>query len=152
MLLHNSPAFFGSQQTSSAQLSTLGDIWSDYTQCNQHRSIVYMVCSMMQSIVLSCPTALVWLNLGEGKSSFIQPGEYNRGGVSQAPWYKNLNSLLVYDFLFTYHLECIFFYWLRFFSFATPQHGVKYPIWISYPMNNWQQFMCWTIILPFNDK
>ena len=34
-----------------------------------------MVCSMMQSVVLSCPTALVWLNLGEGKSSFIQPGE-----------------------------------------------------------------------------
>lgn len=33
-----------------------------------------MLCSMIQSIVFACPTSLVWLNLGEGKSSFIQAG------------------------------------------------------------------------------
>ena len=67
-----------SAQTSSAAqvtaMCTLNDIWSDYIQCNQHRSITYMICSMLQTVVLACPSALVWLNMGEGKSTFIQSG------------------------------------------------------------------------------
>lgn len=42
--------------------------FSEFCNCPQHRSLLLCLSAIVQAIVMSCPSALVWHNLGEGKS------------------------------------------------------------------------------------
>ena len=55
--------------TSSAPPSTTLMAFTDYSNCPQHRSLLLNLCSIIQAVTISCPSALVWHNLGDGKSS-----------------------------------------------------------------------------------
>ncbi|KAL3848034.1 hypothetical protein ACJMK2_018917 [Sinanodonta woodiana] len=47
----------------------LAAVFTEYNNCPQHRGIVLSLSAILQIITLMCPSALVWNNLGEGKSS-----------------------------------------------------------------------------------
>ena len=49
--------------------SPLTAIFEEYTRCPQHRSLILTLCSILQTITVQCPGALVWHNLGEGKTN-----------------------------------------------------------------------------------
>ena len=49
--------------------SPLAAIFEEYTRCPQHRSLILTLCSILQTITVQCPGALVWHNLGEGKTN-----------------------------------------------------------------------------------
>lgn len=53
---------------SASQMSS-SSLFADYSNCPQHRSLLLSLCAIVQAVTLSCPSALVWHNLGEGKSS-----------------------------------------------------------------------------------
>ncbi|XP_071949352.1 mediator of RNA polymerase II transcription subunit 12-like protein isoform X1 [Antedon mediterranea] len=53
--------------------SSLSMIFSEFTNCAQHRPIVLFLSSIVQTVTLQCPSALVWINVGEAKNSNI-PG------------------------------------------------------------------------------
>ena len=36
---------------------------SEFKSCEQHRSLLIILCGIVQAITLKCPTALVWRNL-----------------------------------------------------------------------------------------
>ncbi|XP_038050746.1 mediator of RNA polymerase II transcription subunit 12-like protein isoform X3 [Patiria miniata] len=46
----------------------LAAIFAEYTSCPQHRPIIVGLSIILQHITLLCPSALVWINIGEGKS------------------------------------------------------------------------------------
>ncbi|XP_022102013.1 mediator of RNA polymerase II transcription subunit 12-like protein isoform X2 [Acanthaster planci] len=46
----------------------LAAIFAEYTSCPQHRPIVVGLSLILQTVALRCPSALVWINIGEGKS------------------------------------------------------------------------------------
>ena len=52
-----------------AQQNPLGAVFQQYSNCPQHRAIILSLSAVIQCITLECPTALVWNNLGEGRSS-----------------------------------------------------------------------------------
>ena len=53
---------------------TMSAAFVEYTNCPQHRSILLSLCAILQAIAIRCPGALVWHNLGEGKSNHILAG------------------------------------------------------------------------------
>jgi len=42
--------------------------FTEFCNCPQHRSLLLCLSAIVQAIVLSCPSGLVWHNLGDGKS------------------------------------------------------------------------------------
>ncbi|XP_065336450.1 mediator of RNA polymerase II transcription subunit 12 isoform X5 [Cloeon dipterum] len=58
-----------SPQTNSMQpsLSQINAAFKDYISCKHHRSVVLTFSTILQTVALECPTALVWNNLGEHK-------------------------------------------------------------------------------------
>lgn len=53
------------------QQNPLNTVFHQYISCPQHRGIIISLSAIVQFITLLCPTALVWNNLGEGKSSSV---------------------------------------------------------------------------------
>ncbi|XP_033637539.1 mediator of RNA polymerase II transcription subunit 12-like protein isoform X2 [Asterias rubens] len=51
------------------QQQPLAAIFAEYTSCPQHRPIIVGLSLILQTITLRCPSALVWINIGEGKSA-----------------------------------------------------------------------------------
>ena len=43
--------------------------FSEFCNCPQHRSLLLCLSAVVQAIVLSCSSSLVWHNLGDGKSA-----------------------------------------------------------------------------------
>ena len=63
-------------------------VFSEYTGCPQHRGLLLRLCTVLHNICLQCPTALVWNNIGEGKSpSFLNgsPLDYLPCATSALP-------------------------------------------------------------------
>jgi len=44
-------------------------VFTELCNCPQHRSLILGISAIIQAIVISCPGALVWHNLGDGKST-----------------------------------------------------------------------------------
>lgn len=53
------------------QPNPLNAVFQQYINCPQHRGIILGLSAIIQYITLLCPTALVWNNLGEGRSTHI---------------------------------------------------------------------------------
>ncbi|XP_063430577.1 mediator of RNA polymerase II transcription subunit 12-like protein isoform X5 [Mytilus trossulus] len=53
------------------QPNPLNAVFQQYINCPQHRGIILSLSAIAQYITLLCPTALVWNNLGEGRSTHI---------------------------------------------------------------------------------
>ncbi|XP_064639525.1 mediator of RNA polymerase II transcription subunit 12-like protein isoform X2 [Lineus longissimus] len=49
-------------------------IYNEYNNCSQHRSVILNLSAILQACVLQCPGALVWHNIGEGKSHSVWSG------------------------------------------------------------------------------
>ncbi|XP_054168464.1 mediator of RNA polymerase II transcription subunit 12-like protein isoform X2 [Oppia nitens] len=58
-------------QSSSAQLISC---FNELTDCSHHRNVILGLSVILQIITLDCPTALVWLNLGETKTALSLQG------------------------------------------------------------------------------
>lgn len=56
------------------QPNSLASTFMEYTSCLQHRSLVLTMSAIIQAITVQCPGALVWQNLGEGKTNSILYG------------------------------------------------------------------------------
>lgn len=59
----------GSNQSSSAQIMLC---FNELMTCSHHRNVILGLSVMIQIITIECPTALIWLNLGDGKASTLQ--------------------------------------------------------------------------------
>ena len=53
-----------SSQPNSQSQSPVAAIFAEYNNCPQHRGLLLSLSSIIQSIVVQCPMALVWHNLG----------------------------------------------------------------------------------------
>lgn len=49
-------------------------LFAEYSGCPQHRGLILSLSSILQIITIRCPGALIWHNLGEGKSNSILSG------------------------------------------------------------------------------
>lgn len=50
-------------------INAAASIFTELCNCPQHRSLILGLSAIIQAIVISCPSALVWHNLGDGKST-----------------------------------------------------------------------------------
>jgi len=50
-------------------VSAAASVFTELCNCPQHRSLILGLSAIIQAIVVSCPSALVWHNLGDGKST-----------------------------------------------------------------------------------
>jgi len=50
-------------------VSAAMSVFTELCNCPQHRSLILGLSAIIQAIVISCPSAMVWHNLGDGKSS-----------------------------------------------------------------------------------
>jgi len=50
-------------------ISAAVSVFTELCNCPQHRSLILGLSAIVQAIVVSCPSALVWHNLGDGKST-----------------------------------------------------------------------------------
>ena len=57
-----------SNQNSSAQIMSC---FKELMNCSHHRNVILGLSVMIQIITLECPTALIWLNFGDGKASTL---------------------------------------------------------------------------------
>ncbi|XP_032453194.1 mediator of RNA polymerase II transcription subunit 12 isoform X4 [Nasonia vitripennis] len=55
-------------------VNQLNAVFNDYLNCPHHRDVLYGLSTIIQVITLECPTALVWNNVGEGKSISVLNG------------------------------------------------------------------------------
>ncbi|XP_013408893.1 mediator of RNA polymerase II transcription subunit 12-like protein [Lingula anatina] len=60
--------------TSAPQPNPVLGAFGEYTSCSQHRGLLLGLSAVLQTIVLKCPSAVVWNNLGEGKSASVLCG------------------------------------------------------------------------------
>lgn len=85
----------------------LSVLFTEYVSCLEHRSIILTLCATLQIITIRCPAALVWNNLGDGKTScnFLcgSPLDLLGCGTSSLPMPPNPHNQLVKKiyFLFT---------------------------------------------------
>jgi len=49
--------------------SAATSVFTELCNCPQHRSLILSLSAIIQAIAISCPSALVWHNLGDGKST-----------------------------------------------------------------------------------
>ncbi|KAJ8669737.1 hypothetical protein QAD02_000996 [Eretmocerus hayati] len=62
------------QQQPVSMMQHLAAVFNDYLHCSHHRDVLYGLSTIVQVITLECPTALVWNNVGEGKSVSVLNG------------------------------------------------------------------------------
>jgi len=55
--------------SASLPISAATSIFSELCNCPQHRSLILSLSALIQAIVISCPSALIWQNLGDGKTT-----------------------------------------------------------------------------------
>jgi len=48
-------------------ISAAASVFTELCNCPQHRGLILGLSAIIQAIVISCPSALVWHNLGDGK-------------------------------------------------------------------------------------
>jgi len=63
------PAVAAVVSNAALPISAAASVFTELCNCPQHRSLILGLSAIIQAIAISCPSALVWHNLGDGKST-----------------------------------------------------------------------------------
>ena len=83
---------------------TTSQVALDVSNCSQHRGVLVQMSAIVHSIVLHCPTAVVWNFVGEGKvSSYLIGSPLDQlpvppSALPMAPRFSNNHVSLEYHF------------------------------------------------------